>query len=616
VALWAGVEVGIESITSSVAGAILHSSRLLLAEVSRGPTRFANKAPRSNNSLTSLWRSPTLQTGGVAVRVSMAFEALSNIAEFQFKNVPPAWVPVVFTFDPDLPLFPLLYFHVLPSGLTSRPSAQDRAFGYVRSVRIDIDSRVLTAEVICNKRLDDSAQGQRFRSAVELEIGHRLGVIDPVTLNDVNNLFAAQSKFQGCIPVLREMWHRVVDFGYGGSLPFGRLWDRVLGLPRYYASYRPPGGRKSELIQTHYFCTHFGEPVASSANVPTVEFRLLPTWEELTDFANPLTLFPKFQDLVVASTDMCHLPAFQAFEVSNWSYTGMKKSKGRPDTKFYRQTLVAGVADRHRTALGECFNAFDKGPDRTIMFLMFLNDVRQINLGTASPSGSSKPRLNPAVLSATDAAEIALTLNYRQSKKVVTIYAQQAHGNPHSLPIDTWIAAFLAYPLNVANYHSKQGSYAGDKANLAAITEFVSSATMLGKVERLLWITAQARKIHSAICDDALWCIKESAGFKARGANPLACKACLLAIRQVCPAYAQIADLEVRFNAKGGDFQLKTTAGDNKTTGQRFTTCTSANGVVDEDTVNDLAGAFRFTYPHPSHKAGKPMRVRDFVAMY
>jgi hypothetical protein len=356
--------------------------------------------------------------------------------------------------------------------------------------------------------------------------------------------------------------------------------------------------------------------VASSANVPTVEFRLLPTWEELTDPGNPLTLFPKFQDLVLASTELCQLTFFQAFEVSNWSYTGMKQRKGRLDTKFYRQSLVAKVSDHYRTALGECFNAFNKGPDRTLMFLMFLNDVRQINAVTPIPSGSSKPRLNPAKLSASDAAEVALTLTHRQSKKVVSIYAQQAHGNPHCLPIDTWIAAFLAFPLNVARYDAKQGSYAGDKANLAAIQEFVSSANHLGKVEPLLWTTAQARKIHSAICDDALWCIKESAKFKARGANPLSCKACLLAIRQACPAYAQIAASEVTFNAKGGDFRLKTSASDNKTTGQTFETCTSASGIVDEDTVHDFSTAFRVSYPHPSHKGGTPMRVRDFIAMY
>ncbi len=547
----------------------------------------------------------------------MPFEALSNITEFEYQNVPPAWVPVVFTFDPDLPLFPLLYFHVLPEDLAGRPSVQDRAYGYVRSVRINIDSRVLTAEVVCNKKLDDSSQGRRFRDVVKQEVGHRLGVNDPVTLNDVNNLFAASSKLSGCIPVLREMWHRVVDIGYGKSLPFGRFWDRVLGLARFYASYRPPGGRKSELIQTHYFCTHFGESVSSSENVPTVEFRLLPTWAELTDPENPLTLFPQFQKLVFASIEVCQLSPFEAFEISNWSHTGMKKRKGYLDTPFYMRTLAGGVSQRYRSSLVECFNAFDKGPDRTIMFLMFLNDVRQINASKPTPDGSSKPRLNPAKLSAADAAEVALTLSHRQSKKVVSIYAQQAHGNPHCLPIDTWVAAFLAYPLNVARYDPNAGSYRGDKANIRAITEFVSSANLLGKVERLLWVTAQARKIHSAVCNDALWCIKESAGFRARGANPLACKACLQGIRDACPAYSAIANINVFFNAsKGLGFRLRTSEGNNTTPGQRFTTCTGSGGVVDEDTVNDFADAFKVSYPHRSKKGGTPMKVKDFVGTY
>jgi hypothetical protein len=79
----------------------------------------------------------------------MPFEALSYAITLQFANVPPEWSPLVFPFDPDLPLFPLLYYHVLASDLDGhRPAQRDRAFGYIRSVQIDLNTRVLTAQVM------------------------------------------------------------------------------------------------------------------------------------------------------------------------------------------------------------------------------------------------------------------------------------------------------------------------------------------------------------------------------------------------------------------------------------------------------------------------------------
>src|SRR5689334_10689828 len=104
----------------------------------------------------------------------MPFEALSSAFSLEFQDVPPAWSPLVFPFDPDLPLFPLLYFHVLANDLAGeRPAIQDRAYGYIRSIKIDINTRVLTADVICNKDLSVEAQANRFLEPVRLEVSHR-----------------------------------------------------------------------------------------------------------------------------------------------------------------------------------------------------------------------------------------------------------------------------------------------------------------------------------------------------------------------------------------------------------------------------------------------------------
>jgi hypothetical protein len=249
---------------------------------------------------------------------------------------------------------------------------------------------------------------------------------------------------------------------------------------------------------------------------------------------------------------------------------------------------------------------------------MLLNDIRQINLAEARPYGSNKLRLNPSAISSADAADIAMNMEGGyQSKKVVAIYAQQCHGNRHCMPMDTWISAMLWQPLRVVEYNSRSGQPRGNADARIATRDFISSATMLGKVERLLWVTAQARKIHSQVCDDALWCIKSSLDLKARGANPLTCKACFGPIRDVCPAFRSIAHQSVAFNGSdpSADFNLVTSAGNNNTHGQRFTQAESLQGVIDEDTPDDSADSFA-PYPSPAHPGTATITVSEFVDLY
>jgi len=550
----------------------------------------------------------------------LAFEALAHVARLQFSDVPPHWSPLIFAFDPDLPLFPLLYFHVLSSNLKGqRPKAEDRAYGYVRSVNIDLETRVLTAEIICNKDVTSPANSTIFLDAVKEAVGDRLGVTDPVTLSDINGVFPAGSSFADRLPVLEEMWHRVVGSAYGGALPFGKFTDPVWGLAFAFATYRS-GGRKAEMIQTHYFCTHLGEPIANSAGVPIIQFNLLPTWEELTDLGNPLALFPRFAKLVEASRQFCSLPVFAGFDLTNWSYTGFTGKGGAAISTDYFKGLVAKLKQQYQGSLNECFNALYKGPTRTLMFLMFLNDIRQINASSPSPAGAKNPRLTPAKVSAQDAAEIAINLGHQQAKKVISLYAQQSHANRHCFPMDTWITAMMAHPLNVAEYNYKTGDVRHSIANDKRIKDFITAATQLGKVERLLWETAQARKVHSPACDDAIWCIKASGEFLARGANPLACKACHSAIRNVCPAYSAIKDRIVGFNGVKSvtgmtTFNLVTSANNNTVAGQYFVKCVRSNGLIDEDTAFDSSKSFA-AYPAHGHVSGNPMSVQDFVGTY
>lgn len=63
----------------------------------------------------------------------MPFESLSFRHTFHFADIPHRWLPLISLYDPDLPLFPIYYFHLLRNNLTpgARPLITDRAFGYV-----------------------------------------------------------------------------------------------------------------------------------------------------------------------------------------------------------------------------------------------------------------------------------------------------------------------------------------------------------------------------------------------------------------------------------------------------------------------------------------------------
>ena len=114
---------------------------------------------------------------------------------------------------------------------------------------------------------------------------------------------------------------------------------------------------------------------------------------------------------------------------------------------------------------------------------MMLDDIR-------------KGRLNPAVLTPVQCGSIYdglwATSTY-QSPKVIEIYAQQSFGNTSAMPIDTWIATFLRWPLTVQ-----------PTVKVTNLYQYIfSNSQNLGKVERLLWVAGQARKVHSSACNDA-----------------------------------------------------------------------------------------------------------------
>lgn len=524
----------------------------------------------------------------------MTLESLSYRHTYTIDGVPDRWIPLIHLYDPDLPLFPIYYFHTVPRKLrTSRPENRNRVYGYVESV-FPHEGNHLQIRIITNKNLDDDIN-REFREAAIEEIRERIGIREPVTKKDVEGIFSEISP--DADEVVKEIWERVVKEAYGNTLPFGRLWDEVLGLARFVASWDSPSGRKGELIQTHYFASRFGEKIQISSNLPQIDFYLLPTAAEMMDPDDPLREFPSFRDLSSFIRKFCDKNS-RTFELDDIRISGFDNRTGtKLNTSLFMQLVQSlGLPSEEQKAALECFNAFDKGPGRTLIFILLLNDLRYNGLRPGDITSEQFGQLYTGIKGSYN------------SPKALAIYSQQCFANSDALPVDTWIETFLKWPLSIFPY--QRG------INIATI---FSRTRKLGRLERLLWVTSQARKVHSSACDDALWCMKYNSESKPRGPNPLSCGICYEPVRNSCPAFALISNKKVSFNEEefGSDFTIYTDAGNNTSPGQAFVKCTGNSlygPVMDDFSPKDDPDGLG-SFPHSKHY-GEAITVKRFVELY
>ena len=66
----------------------------------------------------------------------MSFESLSETYSITIDGFPQEWMPLTYLYDPDLPLFPIQYFHLLDPELPSgqRPNERERLFGFMAKI--------------------------------------------------------------------------------------------------------------------------------------------------------------------------------------------------------------------------------------------------------------------------------------------------------------------------------------------------------------------------------------------------------------------------------------------------------------------------------------------------
>ena len=345
----------------------------------------------------------------------MAFESLSETYEIAIENFPSEWLPLTYLYDPDLPLFPIQYFHILDPKLAKghRPGERDRLFGFIH--HINLHESDLSVTVIINKDVNLAGNAQYIEPLKQGE--SRLGLGDPVTLSDIRSPFSAS--LANSNKIVEELWYKVIDGSFGKSLPFGKMWDPVYGLVRFIASWNSAGGRKGELIQTHSFLSGFGVKIQTGNNIH-VDFYLLPTFEELSDKNNPLNIFPRFADLANASEDFAIKYCETKSSRFRHQFSSFSLSKTNAGSKLKTSVILKIIEDanqKSKRALFDNYSAFDRGPQRSIISLMMFNDLRN-------------QLWNPATFTPAVCGEMYAQLKGTyQTPKVIQLYAQQCFGS-------------------------------------------------------------------------------------------------------------------------------------------------------------------------------------------
>ncbi len=528
----------------------------------------------------------------------MPFESLSEYYEFKIDDFPSDWLPLTYLYDPDLPLFPIQYFHILDPNLPSgqRPTERDRLFGFIHHVNLEKSN--LSVTVATNKNLAHPNE-VHFQPALENIIKCRLGLENPVTHTDMIspllNSLAGANKF------IMELWYQVVSASFGKALPFGRMCDPIFGLARYVASWNSQGGRKGELIQTHGFVSSFGVNIQTGNDIHA-DFFLLPTYEELIDISNPLNFYPKFSMLTEASNIFVSRYC-ETLDIEPYKFSAFKLSEANAGNKLKTSVILKIISEspnNHQKVLFDNYSVFNRGPQRSIIFLMMLNDLRH-------------KRWDPESLNPEFCGRLYSDLKGSyQTPKVIQLYAQQCFGSEAALPIDIWIETFLKWPINF-NSEIKKDFY----------SNLFKNSDSFGKLERLIWISAQARKVHSSVCKDILWCIrygapKEKSKIFMRGANPLSCKICSQHIRDVCPSFNDIKDDIINFNNSSyqfndANFNIVTSKRNNIDSGQTIVSC-EGSGIRDEYSTRDRSDSFNI-FPAVGHD-GSALTVSEFIYRY
>ena len=512
---------------------------------------------------------------------------LSYLHNVVFHDIPLQWLTRFELFTPDLENFPLMYVHEM---CTNSTGERVRVFGFPSSINSEVKgSRCsITIRFFCNLRQGDEVIDATIRS----ELSHRFGIANKVEFSDLEGICNGS---QSHVEMLQSLWSGRIDSVYGGSIPHGRLYEKVFGIVRFSASgVSPRLGKTSELRMTYWFLKAVGEEVRFEGELSEFDyfdFSLLPTAEELrsTEFAQ----FPLFSSM---------FSSIRSFWESEYTETFRLHDRADLRAQDLRSILSSHGADEtgSKTVLLDRINRLEPTPQDSPLFrsspkgspylpvsgnafkeryestlgLHYDNINRLCQIFNRNPVRMYGFIWNLMTYVETDFENIFsqrqslkhFLQNHHSKKgsssKVLACVVQQVFGF-EAIPVDTWVKTFLLYPMgfNPTDKGTKD-------MNFSEIETIYSNFSNLDKLEKLIWVSAMANKTNKREFTNILWCQRygtvENSKGPCRGANPLSCSRCEL--RTTCIGFSNIAEKSMCVHDSQQSLELSMIAIDSLTT--------------------------------------------------
>lgn len=414
--------------------------------------------------------------------------SLIHKTKITIKNLPVQWIPKIELYYPDLPQFPIMYihFHLKDERIIACPVA----------VNYDISDDKCTAEFFV---LINTNPTKEVISKLKDELENRIGFSNRITKKTVIECCKGNHNYQN---LLCDLW-QYIEKSYGSSIPYGRLYEEIYSIPRFVAAWQPKTGRQSEMRMLYNFMSSFGEEVNFPSNWSHLEFYVIPNYKDVQN--KNYQEFPIFKKLYDSIKRLFDLEFNKTINIDGKRFNVMNKAWKQNKQDF--MTFVSGyyystgqLTETEKLYVDKLVDAFNRHAWRAAYFISAFLTIDTSDYKTWSKSFFKNYYDSGSKLKG-------------YSEKVVACFLQQGFANDEIIPIDTWIETFYQFPLGISSR-----------------SQFYDNFTMLGKLERVIWLASQSNKTNMRNFFNILWCQRYGTIGNGilRGINPIACSLCKL----------------------------------------------------------------------------------------
>ncbi|MFC1592654.1 hypothetical protein ACFL4C_01415 [Candidatus Omnitrophota bacterium] len=442
----------------------------------------------------------------------MGLEKLQYTAEITLTGIPKQWIPQFQLYYPDLPQFPIVYVHIVTNST--------RVYGFPVSLSFDIISDNecnVKLLFMCNKDLDNN---HKLKEIVKNELEERFGIKDKIGLN---NVLACCNKNKSYESFFKDLWHYISRL-YGEYIPYGKFYEEVYSIVRFVSAWQPKTGRQSEMRMLYNFLSTFGENIEIATEWNHLEFFLLPTYEDI--LKNNLKDFPKFETLYSAMERIWNICFTETTMIGGMIIRSMKGAWPQDKDTFIKKVALPleknnKISSTQRHQLERLVDAFNRHSWRAAFFIWSILGIKALDYKKWDKRCFVNFYLNKNGVGV--------------SEKVVACFIQQGFKNEEVIPIDIWVGTFHIAPLAI----EEKG-------------KFLNMFSSLGKLERAIWLSSQAKKTNITTFFNLLWCLRygDTGNNELRMPNPIACYECSL--KKNCPGLSMISNKKVLVKDGGG----------------------------------------------------------------